>query len=96
MIKNPMIIPDAITTCWIAYTTSFDFDLEHIDRERNVLADALTRRGAHIEDEEGESDIEDYLDRIIDEEPLHVNAMFECVKISLPKKEYTQNHWDIL
>ncbi|KAJ1499820.1 hypothetical protein HMI56_004193 [Coelomomyces lativittatus] len=96
MIKNPTIIPDTITTRWIAYTTSFDFDLEHIDRERNVLADALTRQGAHSEDCDGESDIEEYLDWIIDEEPAHVNTMFECVEITLPKTEYSQNHQDIL
>ncbi|KAJ1511553.1 hypothetical protein HMI55_006542 [Coelomomyces lativittatus] len=96
MIKNPTIIPDAITTRWIAYTTSFDFDLQHIDQEKNALPDSLTRRGECESNTEDESDIEEYLDQIVDDDPLHVNSLFECVEVPVPKVKYSKDHQAIL
>ncbi|KAJ1504884.1 hypothetical protein HMI54_006495, partial [Coelomomyces lativittatus] len=94
MIKNPTMILDAITTCWIAYTTSFDFDLEHIDQEQNVLANALTRQGAYSDDEEGESDIEEYLDCVINENCYMLMLCLRVLKSARQRKKNTQNHWD--
>ncbi|KAJ1506272.1 hypothetical protein HMI54_005199 [Coelomomyces lativittatus] len=56
----------------------------------------MTRRGECQDNEGKESDLEEYLDGIIDNKPLHVQSLFECVEVPAPKITYSADHQAII
>ncbi|KAJ1505201.1 hypothetical protein HMI55_001705 [Coelomomyces lativittatus] len=43
MLNNPTAIPDPLRNKWVAYCLMFDFELQHVSRENNMLGNIMTR-----------------------------------------------------
>lgn len=62
--KPPVDLPNAAITRHVAYIRLFDFTVRHISGPKNVVADALSRRGQALEDPP-EGNYDEFFDRMV-------------------------------
>ncbi|RCI14035.1 hypothetical protein L249_8291, partial [Ophiocordyceps polyrhachis-furcata BCC 54312] len=77
-------VPGAMVTRWVSYIFLFDFTVRHISGEKNLVADALSRKPTTEIDRierEKDGDSEDFVD-------LHLNS----IQSSLPDQMLSDTH----
>src|SRR5438046_5907424 len=60
--QPPNDLPNAMMTRWLAYLRLFDFDATHVLGTKNGAADALSRRGAAMEDDSEDDETDSYFE----------------------------------
>ena len=55
-------LPNAMMTRWLAYLRLFNFDATHVPGTKNGAADALSRRGAAMEDDSEDDETDSYFE----------------------------------
>ncbi|TMI84695.1 MAG: hypothetical protein E6H10_05305 [Bacteroidetes bacterium] len=60
--QPPNDLPNAMMTRWLAYLRLFDFDATHVPVTKNGAADALSRRGAAMEDDSEDDETDSYFE----------------------------------
>lgn len=95
--RQPIDIPSALMTRWLAYIRNFDFDVRHVPGRTHTAADGLSRRGQQYD---SVPDITPDIENIIDEE-LGISTI-TCNQISLRVddqqiafSEYSDEHQQI-
>ena len=60
--QPPNDLPNAMMMQWLAYLRLFDFDATHVPGTKNGAADALSRRGAAMEDDSEDDETDSYFE----------------------------------
>ena len=96
MIRNPNTVFDKAVFRWIMRIREFDFEIQHVNREDNELADALTRREEADNEDQlvvDEEELDEFHDKIAG---LRVNSVSQSVEVEVPAQtRYSEKHNEI-